>query len=110
VIEPVDLTAVNVATIHPGLTRDACLKAMHLVRADGRVAAGYDALVILARWLPLFWPLGLIGSLPGVAPIGRRVYQRIADARPRDVPCTDEVCSLPGHHVRDRVQDPSASP
>ena len=58
VVEPVDLTAVNVATIHPSLTREACLKAMHVVRRDGRVAAGFDAVALLARWLPLFWPLG----------------------------------------------------
>jgi predicted DCC family thiol-disulfide oxidoreductase YuxK len=108
VVEPVDLTAVNVATIHPTLTREACMKAMHLVRADGRVAAGFDALVVLARWMPLFWPIGLAGSLPGAAWLGRRVYQRIADARPRDVPCTDEVCGLPLH--RDRAQGSHKGP
>ncbi|MEA2629880.1 MAG: hypothetical protein QOE66_99 [Chloroflexota bacterium] len=108
VVEPVDLTAVNVATIHPSLTRDACMKAMQLVRADGRVAAGFDAIVVLARWMPLYWPIGLIGSVPGVTWLGRRIYRRVADARPRDVPCTDDVCGLPLH--RDRVQGPSASP
>jgi predicted DCC family thiol-disulfide oxidoreductase YuxK len=97
VVEPVDLTAVNVATIHPGLTRDACLKAMHLVRPDGRVAAGYDALIVLARWMPPYWPFGLLGSLPGAVWVGRRLYRRVAEARPRDVPCTDEVCGLSTH-------------
>jgi predicted DCC family thiol-disulfide oxidoreductase YuxK len=95
VVAPVDLTAVNVTTIHPSLTRDACMKAMHVVRPDGRVAAGYDAVMVLARGLPLFWPIGLVGSLPGAAPLGRRIYRRIADARPRDVPCTDDACGLP---------------
>lgn len=108
VVLPVDLTAVNVATVHPALTKDACMKAMHLVRADGRVAAGYDAVVILARWLPLFWPMGLVGSLPGVGWLGRRVYQRVADSRPRDVPCTDDVCGIPSH--RDHAQGSSSSP
>jgi predicted DCC family thiol-disulfide oxidoreductase YuxK len=108
VLAPVDLTAVNVATVHPSLTRSACLKAMHLVRADGRVDAGFDAVVVLARWMPLFWPLGLIGSLPGVAWLGRRVYQRVADSRPRDVPCTDEVCGIPSH--RDHAQGSAPGP
>jgi predicted DCC family thiol-disulfide oxidoreductase YuxK len=99
VVEPLDLTAVNLASIHPSLTREACTRAMHLVRRDGRIAIGFDALVVLARWLPLFWPCGLLSLLPGVAPLGRRLYQRIADSRSRDVPCTDEVCSLPGHRM-----------
>ena len=94
VVEPIDLTAVNVATVHPALTKEACMRAMHLVKADGRVVAGYDAVLALARWLPLFWPLGLIGSLPMVPLAGRRVYNRVAAARPRDVPCTDDVCGI----------------
>jgi predicted DCC family thiol-disulfide oxidoreductase YuxK len=95
VIEPIDLTAVDVATIHPALTKEACLRAMHLVRADGRVDSGYDAVLTLTRWLPLAWPAAALGHLPGVAWLGRRVYNHLAATRPRDVPCTDEACSLP---------------
>ena len=94
VVEPVDLTAVDVATIHPALTRDACLKAMHLVRSDGRIAVGYDAVATLGRWIPLFWPLGMLGSLPLFSHIGHRVYNAVAASRPRDVPCTDDVCGI----------------
>ena len=71
VIEPVDLTAVDVTTVHPSLTKEACLNAMHLVRADGKVVAGYDAMVTLGRWAPLFWALAVFGSLPGVTALGR---------------------------------------
>jgi predicted DCC family thiol-disulfide oxidoreductase YuxK len=94
VLEPVDLTAVDVTTIHPSLTRAACMEAMHVVRSDGRVRAGYDAVLTLARWLPLFWPAALVGSLPGVTWAGRRTYAAIAASRPRDVPCSDEVCGI----------------
>ena len=94
VVEPIDLTAVDVRTIHPSLTKEACLKAMHLVRSDGRVSAGYDAVLGLARWVPLFWPLALVGWIPPVAWPGRLVYNRVAAARPRDVPCTDDVCGI----------------
>jgi predicted DCC family thiol-disulfide oxidoreductase YuxK len=94
-VEPIDLTAVDVAAVHPALTREACLRSMHLVRSDGRLLAGFDAVAALGRWLPLFWPLGLFGSLPGVSTAGRRVYNAIAAARPRDVSCTDEVCGAP---------------
>jgi predicted DCC family thiol-disulfide oxidoreductase YuxK len=105
VIEPIDLTAVDVGKIHPTLTRDACMKAMHVVRADGRVYPGFDAVVVLARWLPLFWIAGLLGSLPGVRFLGRRAYQMVADSRPRDV-CTDDVCSI---HAPRRAEAKSAN-
>ena len=96
-IEPIDLTAVNVKSIHPSLTPSACLESMHVVRADGRVFAGFDAVVQVAWCSPLLWPLALVGSVPGVTQVGRRVYDRIAASRPRDVPCTDETCALPMH-------------
>ena len=44
-IEPVDLTSVDVRTVHPSLTSEACLKAMHVVLADGRVVSGFDAVI-----------------------------------------------------------------
>jgi len=94
VIEPIDLTAVDVASIHHGLTREECLRAMHLVRRDGRVEVGYDAVMTLLAWTPLSSPFALARHLPGVSSIGRRVYDRIAASRPRDVVCTDEVCGI----------------
>lgn len=94
VVEPIDLTAVDVSSIYPGLTKEACLRAMHLVRSDGRVFVGYDAVITLARWLPLGWPLGLLGYVPGVAFVGRRVYNSLAASRPRDQECTDETCGI----------------
>jgi predicted DCC family thiol-disulfide oxidoreductase YuxK len=94
VVEPVDLTAVDVTAVHPSLTKPACLRSMHLVRRGGRVVAGYDAVVTLLRWHPLTWPLSLLGSLPVIAGAGRRLYDRLAASRPRDVTCTDEVCGI----------------
>jgi predicted DCC family thiol-disulfide oxidoreductase YuxK len=93
-IEPVDLTAVDVTKVHPSLTKEACLRAMHLVRADGRVESGYDAVMTILGWTPLFWPASLVRYVPGVSWVGRRVYQKIAESRPRDAICNDEVCGL----------------
>jgi predicted DCC family thiol-disulfide oxidoreductase YuxK len=93
-VEPVDLTAVDVRTIHPALTPEACLRAMHAVAAGGRVAAGFDAVRAIAGRLPLFWPLAAMASLPGVASLGRVVYNHLAATRPRDVPCTDQTCGI----------------
>jgi predicted DCC family thiol-disulfide oxidoreductase YuxK len=94
VVQPIDLTAVDVASISPGLTRAGALKAMHLVRSDGRVFVGFDAVRILARWLPLCWPLAALSAVPGVAWLGRRVYNKVAASRSRDILCTDDHCGL----------------
>lgn len=102
VVEPIDLNRVDVASIHPALTPEGCQRSMHLVRADGRVSAGFDAMATLARWLPLFWPVGLLAWVPGVAVVGRRTYNALAASRPRDVPCTDETCELPSAAGRPR--------
>ena len=94
VVEPIDLTAVDVAKVHPGLTKEECLKAMHLVRRDGKVEVGYDAVMTLLAWTPLSKPFALVRFLPGVSLVGRRVYNWVASTRPRDVVCTDEVCGI----------------
>jgi predicted DCC family thiol-disulfide oxidoreductase YuxK len=100
VVEPIDLTAVNVTTIHPGLTKDECLKAMHLIRRDGRVEVGYDAVMTLLAWTPLSKPIALVRFVPGISIVGRRVYNWIASSRPRDAICNDEVCGIHPPAVR----------
>jgi predicted DCC family thiol-disulfide oxidoreductase YuxK len=93
-VESIDLTAVDVRTVHPALTPEACLRAMQVVDGGGRVAAGFAAVRSIGGRLPLFWPFAAVASLPGVASLGRVVYNRIADTRPRDVSCTDQTCGI----------------
>jgi predicted DCC family thiol-disulfide oxidoreductase YuxK len=95
VVEPVDLTATDVTVIDPRLSPEACMHSMHVVSRAGKITTGFDAMRTLATWLPLFWPVAIIGFLPGVAWAGRRVYNRVAANRPRDAACTDEACSIP---------------
>lgn len=95
-IETIDLTAVDPATIHPRLTRDACIRRIHVVWSDGTISSGYDAARGLAERLPLFRPFGLIGRAPGVAWAGRWIYDHIAASRPRDRPNTGGVCGIHG--------------
>ncbi len=94
ILEPVDLTAVDVRKIHPTLTPEACMEAMHVVDTQGRVASGFDAFRTIAGWLPLYWPFAAFGHVPGVAVVGRIGYNRIAASRPRDVACNDDVCGI----------------
>jgi predicted DCC family thiol-disulfide oxidoreductase YuxK len=94
VIEPIDLTAVDVATLHPGLTKKACMDSMHVILRYGRITAGFDGFRSVGAWLPILWAFTLFAWLPGVAWVGRRVYNYLASTRPRDIPCNDEVCGI----------------
>jgi predicted DCC family thiol-disulfide oxidoreductase YuxK len=107
VVASADLTRTDVSALHPSLTPEGCTAAMHLVSRDGRrVWVGFDALARLARWLPLFWPLGVLSLVPGVAAVGRRVYNQVAARRRREGPCTDGVCAI-GSGDRRPARDPS---
>jgi predicted DCC family thiol-disulfide oxidoreductase YuxK len=94
VVRAIDLTTVDVRTIHPDLTSESCLRSMHVVTRQGVVKSGFDAVCAVGARLPLFWLPAVIGSIPGVALAGRVVYNRLAATRPRDVPCSDEVCGI----------------
>jgi predicted DCC family thiol-disulfide oxidoreductase YuxK len=93
-VEPIDLTAIDVRVVHPALTSEDCLRAMHVVSGSGQVGAGFDAVRWIAGRLPLFWPIAAIAYLPGVASLGRVMYNHVAAVRPRDVPCTDQTCGI----------------
>ncbi len=108
VVEMVDLTATDVSKVHPGLRREDCMKSMHAVSNAGRVTHGFQAVRAVATRLPLFWPLAMIGYLPGVAWLGRGAYNRVAAARPRDVARTDLVCGI--HSPTSRTLPPNRRP
>lgn len=64
-----------------GIALPALAAAMHLVFPDGRVFAGADAVPELGKLLPgkRWWSWGF--AVPGVRPVARRVYRRIAERR-----------------------------
>ena len=53
---------------------------------------GFDAVLRIARAVPLLWPLWIVASVPGIRQIGHAVYKRIATNRIRRGKCTDEFC------------------
>jgi predicted DCC family thiol-disulfide oxidoreductase YuxK len=93
-VEPIDLTLVEVASIHPSLRAEDCFQSMHAVSQTGRITAGFDAVRSVWARLPLSWPLAAIASVLGVVIVGRSVYNRLAATRPRDLPCSDETCGI----------------
>ena len=67
----------------PQVTEEACLTAMQLVLADGRILSGADAVPELLRRIRGWgWVAGVF-SVPLVRPVARRVYGWIARNRMR---------------------------
>lgn len=79
----------------PDVTEAACLTAMHLVLPDGRVVVGADAAPEILRRVRGWGWLATLFALPGVRPLGRRVYAWIARNRMK------LSCALP----RDRYSE-----
>ena len=78
--------------IAPGLTEAAVLVQMYVVDERGARYAGFEAALQIARVVPLMWPLGIIGRLPGIRALGHLVYRTIAANRVRRGRCTDDLC------------------
>ncbi len=64
-----------------GVTEDALFARMHLLAADGRRFAGADAFIEIARHARWARPLAAVASQPGIIPLLRRAYDRLAAHR-----------------------------
>lgn len=64
-----------------GIALPALAAAMHLVLPNGRVYPGADAIPELLRLFPGKRWLAPLFSIPGVLPLARRIYARIAIQR-----------------------------
>ncbi len=73
----------------PEITEENLDRAMHIKLPDGRTFKGFDAFRVLCRHLPLTMPLTPLLYLPGVAPIGRVIYGKIAEGRKK---CAGGAC------------------
>src|SRR3989454_3529930 len=70
-----------VAVARFGIALPALAAAMHLVMPDGRVYPGADAIPQLLRLVPGKRWLAPLFAIPGVLPVARRIYARIAIRR-----------------------------
>jgi predicted DCC family thiol-disulfide oxidoreductase YuxK len=90
-----DITRLDLADWrdHSGLEfdRPQLERSMHVVSGDG-VFCGFAAYRVIARALPVFWPLVPWLYLPGVPRLGTAVYDRIAATRIRQT--CDEACPI----------------
>jgi predicted DCC family thiol-disulfide oxidoreductase YuxK len=65
----------------PALPQPALAADMHVISDDGRVFKGFDGYRALMWVLPLGWLALPLLYLPGVRPVGARVYRAVADNR-----------------------------
>jgi predicted DCC family thiol-disulfide oxidoreductase YuxK len=71
------------------------LQEMHVLTAGSRrLYHGFAALRWLAWRLPPLWPVAPFLYLPGVLPVGQRLYLWVARNRFRLVPCHGGVCTV----------------
>jgi predicted DCC family thiol-disulfide oxidoreductase YuxK len=67
----------------PGITHDACMKAIHLVSPDGQVYKGFEAIVRALATRPLLSWLLPVCQLPGLRTVLDRLYRFMAANRYR---------------------------
>ncbi len=75
----------------PDVTERSLDKSMHIKLSNGSYLTGFDAFRYMTKRLPPLWPIAPLLWIPGVAPIGRRVYRWIADSRKK---CDHENCLI----------------
>lgn len=68
----------------PELTREACMRALHLVMEDGSVRVGAEALPVVLERLPSWRRLAPLLGHPLLGPINRWMYRQVAQSRARD--------------------------
>jgi len=87
----------------PGLTHDACMKAIHLVEPDGRISRGPEAIIRAIATRPILHWLPAIYSVPGMRPLLNWLYALVASNRYRiwgkaksPLDCDGGTCHLHG--------------
>jgi predicted DCC family thiol-disulfide oxidoreductase YuxK len=84
----------------PGLSDAAVMVEMYVIDERGARHAGFEGYLQIARVVPLMWPFGLLGRLPGIRQIGHAIYRLIAANRIRRGRCTDDLCAPTPNNTR----------
>src|SRR5438552_2223619 len=77
----VNCVPIDADSLPPPLELEACLRVLHIVTADSRVLAGWNAVAALARLFPPTWLVGFIGSIPPFRWVASALYRYVAANR-----------------------------
>ena len=84
VLQPTDLDSASSVIPIPDDSAGNGGEPLVLFRSNGRREFGFSAVLTWSKWLPLFWPIGLLGVIPGLRTVLRAVYGRCFTKAPRD--------------------------
>lgn len=87
----------RVAQRYPSLSHDVLMSQMFVVRPDGSMYGGGDAVRYLSRRLPTLWWAMPILHLPGTAALWRWAYHQVAARRYRiagKTACDQDACAV----------------
>jgi predicted DCC family thiol-disulfide oxidoreductase YuxK len=110
VVSLLPLSAAQVKSIAPQLTRDDLLAAIHCVTADKRIYRGARCIRFVGLRMPLLVPIALILWIPGVIWIAEKFYQWVSQNRyllSRLFGCKEACAIMPS---RKREQDVEMRP
>lgn len=82
-VETVSFQEPGILARFPGLTYEACMKAMHLITPDGRVFRGAEAIVQALGTRRLFAWVATVYYLPGLRQLFNAMYAFVAANRYR---------------------------
>ncbi len=68
------------------VSRSALEQQINVIEPNGKLQAGYPALLQIARRVPAFSLLGLVGGAPGARQIGSPIYEKLTAHRPQPLP------------------------
>jgi predicted DCC family thiol-disulfide oxidoreductase YuxK len=68
--------------------RGALSQQIHVVDSNGKLQAGYPALLRIARRVPAFSLFGVLGAAPGAQQVGSPLYEKFTAHRPQPIPET----------------------
>lgn len=96
-LDPRHLTDPRPIDEHPPakLTRDDCLRELHVVAPNGSILRGAPAVAQLARLSPITWILGALASIPPLSWMARSLYRALATRRYALSKCRGGRCRVP---------------
>ncbi len=77
----VDLHAVDLELVHPGLNKNLAMSQLHLVETDGKLYGGFMVFRRICFSMPMLYPLIFIFYFPGMGIGGPLLYRFIAKNR-----------------------------
>ena len=97
-VEPVSFQDEGVLGRFPGVSHEACMERIHVVRPDGRVYAGAEAIARLVARVPVVGWVAYLYYVPGVRQLVEWGYRVVARNRyriaGRSGECDGGTCSL----------------